>query len=73
MISLIYILGQTCKPLRDWVTKRSCGERVKLSMGAAENDRKHLSDLDVGTMGYKTPWEQRTSSKHGKGSICRDP
>ena len=22
-------------------------------------------DLDVGAMGYKTPWEQRTSSKHG--------
>ena len=26
--------------------------------------RKH-DDLDVGAMGYKTPWEQRTSSKHG--------
>ena len=30
-------------------------------MGAAENDRKHLSDLAMGSQGYKTPWEQRTS------------
>ena len=45
----------------------------KISEGAAENDRQHLwcmkhkkhDDLDVGAMGYKTPWEQRTSSKHG--------
>ena len=28
-------------------------------MGAAENDRKHLSDLAMGSQGYKTPWEQK--------------